>query len=106
MKLKEINQAPRLRQASPRGRLAPSPTGYLHIGGHARTFYTAFERARQSSGTLVLRMEDLDPDRSRDVYADAAIEADDWLGLSWKEGPYVGGPVRLTRRTSDQKCIY
>jgi len=86
-----VAQAPSLRQASPRGRLAPSPTGYLHIG-HARTFYTAFERARKSSGALVLRMEDLDPDRSRAVYAQAAIEDMHWLGLSWQEGPDVGGP--------------
>ncbi|MGB6192622.1 MAG: glutamate--tRNA ligase family protein [Terracidiphilus sp.] len=46
-----------------RGRLAPSPTGYLHVG-HARTFLTALQRARQAGGTLVMRMEDLDPDRS------------------------------------------
>jgi glutamyl/glutaminyl-tRNA synthetase len=74
-----------------RGRLAPSPTGYLHIG-HARTFWTAFQRARSSGGTLVMRMEDLDPDRSRSVYADAAIEDLRWLGIRWQEGPDKGGP--------------
>jgi glutamyl-tRNA synthetase len=74
-----------------RGRLAPSPTGYLHIG-HARTFYAAFQRAKQANGTLILRMEDLDPDRSRAVYAKAAIEDLHWLGLSWQEGPDTGGP--------------
>jgi glutamyl-tRNA synthetase len=73
-----------------RGRLAPSPTGYLHIG-HARTFWTAFERARAAGGTLVLRMEDLDPDRSRAEYADAALEDLRWLGIRWQEGPDVGG---------------
>jgi glutamyl-tRNA synthetase len=74
-----------------RGRLAPSPTGYLHVG-HARTFWTAQERARAAGGTLVMRMEDLDPDRSRKEYADAALEDLRWLGLRWDEGPDVGGP--------------
>jgi glutamyl-tRNA synthetase len=69
-----------------RGRLAPSPTGYLHVG-HARTFWTAFERARDAGGTLVMRMEDLDPDRSRSSYAEAAIEDLRWLGIRWQEGP-------------------
>ena len=74
-----------------RGRLAPSPTGYLHIG-HARTFFVAWQRAKQANGALVLRMEDLDPERSRAAYAEAAIEDLRWLGLSWQEGPDVGGP--------------
>lgn len=74
-----------------RGRLAPSPTGYLHVG-HARTFWTAFRRARDAGGTLVMRMEDLDPDRSRAVYSDAALEDLRWLGIRWQEGPDKGGP--------------
>jgi len=74
-----------------RGRLAPSPTGYLHVG-HARTFWTAWQRARDAGGALVIRMEDLDPDRSRTVYADAALEDLRWLGIRWHEGPDRGGP--------------
>jgi glutamyl-tRNA synthetase len=74
-----------------RGRLAPSPTGYLHIG-HAITFHAAWQRARDTNGTLVMRMEDLDADRSRAVYADAAYEDLRWLGIDWQEGPDVGGP--------------
>ncbi len=74
-----------------RGRLAPSPTGFLHLG-HARTFWTAAQRARDADGLLVMRMEDLDPDRSRAVYAEAAIEDLRWLGIRWQEGPDVGGP--------------
>ena len=74
-----------------RGRLAPSPTGYLHVG-HARTFWTASQRARAAGGTLVMRMEDLDPDRCRAIYADAALEDLRWLGIRWQEGPDVGGP--------------
>jgi len=78
--------------ASPyRGRLAPSPTGYLHIG-HALTFWAAYERARNAPGTLLLRMEDLDPDRSRAAYAQAALEDLRWLGIEWQEGPDLGGP--------------
>ena len=74
-----------------RGRLAPSPTGYLHVG-HARTFWTAWRRARARQGTLVLRDEDLDPDRSRPEFAAAMIEDLRWLGLDWQEGPDCGGP--------------
>jgi glutamyl/glutaminyl-tRNA synthetase len=74
-----------------RGRLAPSPTGYLHIG-HARTFSIAYERAFAANGTLVLRMEDLDAERVRALYANAALEDLRWLGLRWHEGPDIGGP--------------
>ena len=74
-----------------RGRLAPSPTGYLHLG-HARTFFAAHQRAQQAHGTLVFRMEDLDPDRSRAEFAQAALEDLRWLGLHWQEGPDIDGP--------------
>ena len=53
-----------------RGRLAPSPTGYLHVG-HGRTFWTAWQRTREAGGTLVMRMEDLDPERSKAEFAEA-----------------------------------
>jgi glutamyl-tRNA synthetase len=75
-----------------RGRLAPSPTGFLHVG-HARTFWTAYERARDAGGTLVMRMEDLDPDRSRAEYVQAALEDLRWLGMRWQEGPNLLGQV-------------
>ena len=74
-----------------RGRLAPSPTGHLHLG-HARTFWIAFERARSAPGTLVLRNEDLDPQRSRPEFVRSFIEDLRWLGLDWQEGPDAGGP--------------
>jgi glutamyl/glutaminyl-tRNA synthetase len=74
-----------------RGRIAPSPTGLLHLG-HARTFLTAHVRAFQAGGTLVLRNEDLDPHRSRHDFAVAMIEDLRWLGIRWQEGPDVGGP--------------
>lgn len=74
-----------------RGRLAPSPTGLLHLG-HARTFWTAYQRALAVRGTLILRNEDLDPDRSRPGFAQAMLEDLRWLGIRWREGPDVGGP--------------
>jgi glutamyl-tRNA synthetase len=74
-----------------RGRLAPSPTGLLHVG-HARTFWTASERAIANDGTLILRNEDLDPQRSRPEFASAMIEDLQWLGIRWREGPDCGGP--------------
>lgn len=73
-----------------RGRLAPSPTGLLHIG-HARTFWTAYQRALKHKGILVFRNEDLDPHRSKVHYAEAMLEDLRWLGLQWQEGPDVGG---------------
>ena len=74
-----------------RGRLAPSPTGLLHIG-HARTFWIAVWRAEQNAGTLILRNEDLDPQRSRPEFAKAMLEDLRWLGFRWSEGPDCGGP--------------
>jgi glutamyl-tRNA synthetase len=74
-----------------RGRIAPTPSGYLHLG-HARTFWKAAERARLAGGTLIFRNEDLDRDRCRPEFAAAAIEDLRWLGLQWQEGPNVGGP--------------
>lgn len=74
-----------------RGRLAPSPTGLLHLG-HASTFLRAAERATQTAGTLVLRNEDLDRQRSRPEFYAAMLEDLRWLGINWQEGPDVGGP--------------
>lgn len=74
-----------------RGRLAPSPTGLLHAG-HARTFWIAAQRAEQHHGTLVLRNEDLDPDRSRPEFVRAMMKDLQWLGIQWSEGPDCGGP--------------
>jgi glutamyl/glutaminyl-tRNA synthetase len=74
-----------------RGRLAPSPTGLLHVG-HARTFWMAAQRAIKHQGTLILRNEDLDPQRSRPEFVSAMIEDLQWLGIRWSEGPDCGGP--------------
>ncbi len=74
-----------------RGRLAPSPTGYLHVG-HAITFWQAQERARAAGGELVLRIEDLDPHRCRAEFREAMAEDLQWFGICWDAGPDVGGP--------------
>ena len=71
-----------------RGRLAPSPTGYLHLG-HAATFWLAQERCRAQGGTLALRVEDLDRERCRPEYTEALVDDLRWYGLEWQEGPYV-----------------
>ena len=76
-----------------RGRLAPTPTGYLHRG-HARTFLTAQERARSHGGKLILRVEDLDRDRCNPEFVAALLEDLSWAGLSWDEGPDAGGPFQ------------
>ncbi len=70
------------------GRLAPSPTGYLHLG-HARTFLVAWWHARSRGGRVLLRIEDLDADRSRPELADALREDLAWLGLDWDGEPSV-----------------
>jgi len=75
-----------------RGRLAPSPTGYLHLG-HARTFWVAQQRALAQDGVLVLRNEDLDQARCRPGFVAAMYEDLAWFGLAWQEGPDRGGPV-------------
>jgi len=74
-----------------RGRLAPSPTGVLHLG-NARTFLIAWLRARSQGGVLVMRMEDLDHPKNKPGAADAALEDLRWLGFDWDEGPDAGGP--------------
>ncbi|HYV27218.1 MAG TPA: glutamate--tRNA ligase family protein, partial [Candidatus Eisenbacteria bacterium] len=73
-----------------RGRLAPSPTGLLHIG-HARTFWIAQQRAHSRGGTLVLRDEDLDRQRCKSEFASAMMEDLRWFGFEWQEGPDCGG---------------
>lgn len=71
-----------------RGRLAPSPTGYLHLG-HARTFWTAQERAQTAGGELVLRIDDLDGARCRPEFVQASIEDLTWFGIRWEGEPVL-----------------
>ena len=85
-----------------RGRLAPTPTGLLHIG-HAQTFAIAAERA--TGAGLVMRIEDLDGHRCREEFVAAALDDLRWLGLSWTEGPDIGGPHGPYRQ-SERTALY
>jgi glutamyl-tRNA synthetase len=96
--------------ATYRGRIAPTPTGDMHVG-HARTFATAWRRAVDAGGALVLRIEDLDPLRCRADYTAHAIEDLAWLGLRWSEGPIHQSQRRavyhrLWRALRDEGLIY
>jgi nondiscriminating glutamyl-tRNA synthetase len=75
-----------------RVRFAPSPTGYLHIGG-ARTALFNYLFARKNKGKFILRIEDTDTERTIEDSAERLMEAFKWMGLEWDEGPIVGGPV-------------
>jgi glutamyl-tRNA synthetase len=101
-----------------RGRLAPTPSGYLHQG-HVCTFRIAWDRARSAGGALVFRMDDLDSARCTEEYAQACIEDIQGMGLDWDEGPGKGGsfgPYNQSRRSKlylnalrtlhDMGCIY
>ncbi|HUK34152.1 MAG TPA: glutamate--tRNA ligase, partial [Vicinamibacterales bacterium] len=77
--------------SAPRVRFAPSPTGYLHIGG-ARTALFNWLFARRYGGVFVLRIEDTDVERSSEPMVDGILEGLRWLGLEWDEGPIVAGP--------------
>ncbi len=89
-----------------RVRFAPSPTGYLHIGG-ARTAMFNWLLARHSGGTFILRIEDTDEGRSKPEYEQVIFDELRWLGIDWDEGPDVGGPhapYRQTERTADYRA--
>ena len=93
-----------------RGRLAPSPTGYLHAG-HAITFWRAQERCHAQGGTLLLRVEDLDRDRCRPEFREAIDEDLRWFGLQWDDGPFLQSERRALylaawKKLRDRGLIY
>src|SRR5437763_1599897 len=75
-----------------RARFAPSPTGYLHIGG-ARTALFNWLYVRHCGGKLILRIEDTDTKRNTEEAAAAIYQGLEWLGINWDEGPHVGGKL-------------
>ena len=75
----------------PRVRFAPSPTGYLHVGG-ARTALFNWLYARRHGGAFILRIEDTDVERSSEEMVTGILDGMRWLGLNWDEGPEAGGP--------------
>jgi glutamyl-tRNA synthetase len=90
--------------AGPVVRFAPSPTGYLHIGG-ARTALYNWLLAKRDGGTFVLRIEDTDRQRSTDLAVHAIVEGLEWLGISWDEGPGKPGP-RAPYRQTERLDVY
>ncbi|HEY9712329.1 MAG TPA: glutamate--tRNA ligase [Chroococcales cyanobacterium] len=82
----------------PRVRIAPSPTGTLHLGT-ARTALYNYLYARRHNGTFVLRLEDTDEERSREEYTQDILHGLHWLGITWTEGPDVGGPFPPYKQT-------
>lgn len=87
-----------------RGRIAPTPSGYLH-DGHLATFSIAWRRARDATGTIVYRCDDLDRDRCREAYDEAAREDLHGAGLDWDEGPDCDGPFGPYRQ-SERQSLY
>ena len=83
-----------------RGRIAPTPSGWLHLG-HARTFWTARQRSLEHGGELLYRNEDLDYDRCRPEFTEAAIEDLHWLGISW-----TGDPVHQSARLDNYQVAF
>lgn len=81
-----------------RTRFAPSPTGYLHVGG-ARTALFSFLYAKRHNGKFVLRIEDTDLERSERTFEDQLIDDLKWLGIKWDEGPDIGGPYGPYRQS-------
>ncbi len=87
---------------APRVRFAPSPTGYLHVGG-ARTALFNWLFAKKSGGTFILRIEDTDQQRSTEEHTRVILDGLTWLGLDWNEGPlFQGAEVERHRRDADQ----
>lgn len=92
------------------GRIAPTPTGHLHLG-HAATFWRAYERAREAGGRIILRIEDLDTHRCRPEFTAAALEDLRWLGIAWDGEPAFQSARRepylnAWRRLRDGGWIY
>jgi glutamyl/glutaminyl-tRNA synthetase len=87
------------------GLLAPSPTGLLHLG-HVATFHTAHQRAQAANGNLLLRIEDLDTQRSKSHFTESILEDLTWLGISWHSPAlYQSQRLPLYRRALDQLLI-
>ncbi len=90
--------------SAPRVRFAPSPTGYLHVGG-ARTALFNWLFARQTGGTLVLRIEDTDRERSTDAHTQVILDGLTWLGITWDEGPVFQGAHGDRHRTDAERLV-
>jgi glutamyl-tRNA synthetase len=88
----------------PRVRFAPSPTGYLHVGG-ARTALFNWLFARHTHGTMVLRIEDTDRERSTEAHTRVILDGLTWLGITWDEGPYFQGEYAPKHRADAERLL-
>jgi glutamyl-tRNA synthetase len=88
----------------PRVRFAPSPTGYLHVGG-ARTALFNWLFARHTGGTHVLRIEDTDRERSTEEHTRIILDGLRWLGITWDEGPYFQGEYAVRHRADAERLL-
>ena len=89
---------------TPRVRFAPSPTGYLHVGG-ARTALFNWLYARHSGGALILRIEDTDRERSTEAHTKVILDGLTWLGITWDEGPYFQGAYGPRHKTDAERLV-
>eukprot|EP01039_Chlorochromonas_danica_P003964 gene3964-4336_t len=87
-----------------RGRLAPSPSGHLHVG-HAQTFWIAQERARLRHGDLVMRVEDIDIARCKSIYTSEMMEDLTWFGVHWNQGYGVSSSSSSSLTTSSSSTM-
>jgi glutamyl-tRNA synthetase len=90
--------------SSPRVRFAPSPTGYLHVGG-ARTALFNWLFARHTGGAFILRIEDTDFERSSEAMVDGILESMRWIGLDWDEGPFFQSQRLALYQAAAQKLV-
>src|SRR5438093_6769753 len=87
-----------------RVRFAPSPTGYLHVGG-ARTALFNWLYAKKSGGTFILRIEDTDQERSTESHTQVILDGLSWLGLQWDEGPLFQGEAVARHRGDAERLL-
>src|ERR687894_1850793 len=87
-----------------RVRFAPSPTGYLHVGG-ARTALFNWLYARHTGGTHILRIEDTDRERSTPEHTQVILDGLTWLGISWDEGPYFQGENAARHQADAERLL-
>jgi glutamyl-tRNA synthetase len=87
-----------------RVRFAPSPTGYLHVGG-ARTALFNWLYARKTGGVFILRIEDTDKERSTDAHTQVILDGLTWLGIAWQEGPYFQGGSTDRHRQDAERLL-
>jgi len=90
--------------SSVRVRFAPSPTGYLHVGG-ARTALFNWLFARRQGGTMILRVEDTDAERNKPELVQGILDGLQWLGVNWDEGPFYQSQRTELYRAAAKKCL-